>query len=103
MLIRDGRYGENSHTGGTQQNRLNYADILNEETCERQARRLAAECDQAEDAVDTALQSIGDEREPVTELYDVRNAAERGTAYGNSAQRNRLGSDRIQRDDWSGP
>jgi hypothetical protein len=71
VFVGGGREGEENHYYGVNEDGLRYAKILDEEAGEGEAERLAAEGDEAKDAVDAALKFVGNYCAAVAELDDV--------------------------------
>jgi hypothetical protein len=88
---------QHDHTGGEQQDGHVYTDILEQETSQREANGLAAEGDQAKDAVDAPLLFVGNDRTAITELHDVVDRPRNERERRDNADHEDIGRDNIER------
>ncbi len=93
---RDGQRQEQQQRG-EHQNGADGADGLAEQARQREAKRLAAEEQQAKYTIDTPLQFVGDAREPIAILRDEEDGGDAKGSRSDGGQREWSRCDGIER------
>ena len=96
MFVDGGGEGEEDHDYRVDDDGGDDADVLDEQACKCEAEGLATEGDEAENAVDAALEFVGDQCAAVAELDDVVDRAGDEEGRGEYAQHNGIGGDDIE-------
>ena len=96
VFVDGGREGEENHYYGVNEDGLCYAEVLDEEAGKSEAEGLAAEGDEAKDAVDAALKFVGNYCAAVTELDDVVDRSGNVCRRGENTQDDGVGGDDVE-------